>query len=69
MRAAHRILNGESDTPTVEISWGKYGTYQLTLAADGESMSGSVKGQPSSWRKATRLRSLGTVDEVHVNDH
>ena len=53
----------------MEINWGKYGTYQLTLAADGESMSGSVKGQPSSWRKATRLRSLGTVDEVHVNDH
>ena len=57
-KASWRIVNSDSETPTVYIDWGKYGEYELTVAADGESMVGSVKGQPDAWRKATRLRSL-----------
>lgn len=68
-RSARRILNDETDTPKVEINWGKFGTYELTIAADGESMDGSAKGQPENWRKAKRLRSLGQVAEAHVHDH
>jgi len=64
-----KILNDETDTPKVEINWGKFGTYELTIAADGESMDGSAKGQPENWRKAKRLRSLGQVAEAHVHDH
>ena len=63
------MLDEESPTPTVEIIWGKFGTYQLVIAEHGESMSGSAKGQPENWRKAERLRDLGVVAEAHVHDH
>ena len=48
----------ETDTPTVYIDWGQYGEYELKMAEDGESMTGSAKGQPDNWRKASRLRGL-----------
>merc|ERR1719502_1278440 len=63
------MLNDESPTPTVHIAWGKYGEYELVIAADGKTMAGSAKGQPDNWRKATRIKSLGAVEEAHVHDH
>ena len=64
-----RFENEESATPTVYINWGKYGEYTLVVAADGMSMAGSAKDQPDNWRKATRTRTLGEVEEAHVHDH
>ena len=40
---------------TVYINWGKYGEYELELDPSGDYMSGSVKGKPDDWRKATRF--------------
>lgn len=57
-KAYWRIEGVESDTPIIYINWGKYGEYELTMAADGESMAGSAKGKPEKWRKATRIRGL-----------
>merc|ERR1719502_1976289 len=45
-----RLDNAECATPTVYINWGKYGEYELVLAADGETMAGSAKGKPENWR-------------------
>lgn len=64
-----RLDNADSATPSLYINWGKYGEYDLIIAADGESMTGSAKGQPDNWRKMTRLRTLGNVEEAHVHDH
>ena len=64
-----RLDHADSPTPTVFINWGKYGEYVLTIAEDGQTMSGSAKGQPDNWRKATRTRTLGEVEEAHVHDH
>jgi len=64
-----RLENAENPTPTVYVNWGKYGEYELVMAADGETMAGSAKGQPDNWRKAQRLRPLGDVEEAHVHDH
>ena len=64
-----KISNGESPSPTIDIDWGKFGKYTLTIAADGESMSGSATGQPDNWRKAQRKSALGVVAEAHVHDH
>ena len=50
-------------------SSGAKSEYGLTIAADGTSMAGSAKGQPDNWRKATRLKALGDVEEAHVHDH
>ena len=63
------LPNGESASPTVNIDWGKFGQYELVIAADGLTMSGSAKGKPENWRKAIRLKALGDVAEAHVHDH
>ena len=57
-KAFWRIEDVESDTPTVYINWGKYGEYELKMAPDGESMTGSAKGELAAWRKAVRLRGI-----------
>ena len=71
MRRGTRRLYGKGDsaTPTLYVNWGKYGEYELVIDADGESMSGSAKGQPDNWRKATRIGELGHTAEAHVHDH
>ena len=56
-----------SDDAAVYINWGKYGEYELKMAADGESMTGSAKGRPENWRKAERLRSLGDASNPFKN--
>ena len=72
---SHWTLSGSEDptpiaTPTVHISWGKYGEYELVLSADGQTMTGSAKGSPNNWRKAKRTRALDQgVAEAHVHDH
>lgn len=64
-----RLDNGETPTPLLYINWGKYGEYDLTLAADGQSMAGSAKGAPDNWRKGNRLGSTLGRQEVHEHDH
>jgi len=64
-----RLENDESPTPTLNINWGKFGEYELVLAADGQTMAGSAKGQPDNWRRATRIKALADVEEAHVHDH
>ena len=60
-RAFWRIEDVESRTPTVHINWDRFGEYELKMAPDGESMTGSAKGHPQEWRKAERL---GPLDET-----
>lgn len=64
-----RLDNDASPTPLLYINWGKYGEYELTIAADGESMEGSAKGQPTNWRRAKRIQALGDAAAVHEHDH
>ena len=43
-----------------------------TMAEDGETVSGSAKGQPTNWRKAKRLKALeeaAAAQVVHEHDH
>eukprot|EP00994_Dinema_validum_P004021 NODE_2047_length_779_cov_107.391781_g1636_i0.p1 GENE.NODE_2047_length_779_cov_107.391781_g1636_i0~~NODE_2047_length_779_cov_107.391781_g1636_i0.p1 ORF type:complete len:226 (-),score=51.28 NODE_2047_length_779_cov_107.391781_g1636_i0:43-720(-) len=42
----------------IEINWGKFGTYEMTLDAEAKTMSGHLKGNPSDWRKAKLLKAL-----------
>ena len=65
-----RLDNADSATPTLYINWGKFGEYELEVAADGASASGSVKGRPADWRKMTLLGALGTNLKQYVeHDH
>ena len=54
----------------LHINWGKYGKYELALDEDGQNMAGSAEGDPSNWRKATRLRTIaGAYAECDHSDH
>lgn len=65
-----RLENAETATPTVYVNWGPYGEYELEIAADGSSASGSVKGRPEDWRKMKKLGSLGSNQKVFAeHDH
>ena len=37
----------------------------MELDASGDSMSGSAKGQPDNWRKATRLKALSAEQGIY----
>ena len=54
------LEKAETPTPTLCINWGKFGEYELEIAADGKSASGSVKGKPDEWRKMTNKGALGS---------
>jgi len=62
---SHWRFLDESATPTVHISWGKYGEYEVKLAEDGATFEGALKGTPSSWRRGKRLGacSIASVQE------
>ena len=62
-KATWRLEESESETPTVYINWGRYGEYELKMAHDGESMTGSAKGNAVEWRSAVRLRSLSEMKQ------
>jgi len=65
-----RLDNAETATPTLYINWGKFGEYELEIAADGSSASGSVKGRPEDWRKMKNLGVLGSNLKVFAeHDH
>ena len=65
-----RLDNADSPTPTIYINWGKYGEYELEVAADGSSAVGSAKGQPDKWRKMTNLGVLGSdLKQYAEHDH
>ena len=61
-----RLQNAESATPTLFINWGKFGEYELVIAEDGSSASGSVKGRPEQWRKMKNLGALGADLKVYA---
>lgn len=52
----------------VSIDWGKFGQYELSVAPDGLTMQGSARGDPSAWRRATRIRSIAATSE-HESSH
>eukprot|EP01035_Chromulina_nebulosa_P020425 gene20425-26504_t len=66
---SHWHFNNENE---IEINWGKYGVYVLTIDGENKKLSGSAKGQPTNWRKASYIRSL-TAEEIsstgHGHDH
>ena len=65
-----RLDNADLPTPTIYINWGKYGEYELEVAADGLSAVGSAKGQPDKWRKMTNLGVLGSdLKQYAEHDH
>jgi len=59
----------DTATPTVHIDWGKFGNYDLVVAADGKSMDGHATGNPENWRKATFIRFLSEAVDVNCSDH
>ncbi|KAL3893630.1 MAG: hypothetical protein SGPRY_014097, partial [Prymnesium sp.] len=65
---SHWRIEDDSPTPTVFINFGKYGEYVVKLSEDGSSFEGSAKGDPSNWRKGTRLGACNTA-AVHEHDH
>jgi len=65
-----RLDDADTATPTLYINWGKFGEYELEIAADGASASGSVKGRPEDWRKMKNLGVLGANLKVYAeHDH
>lgn len=65
---SHWSMTGD----TVYINWGAYGEYELILDDAGDSMAGSVKGQPENWRKAVRkgpLEEAVAAKEVFTDFH
>ena len=47
------------------------GEYEMRLAENGTELTGHKKGQPSNWRRATRLRSLTSesLATLPAHDH
>jgi hypothetical protein len=56
---------------TLDIDWGKYGKYELVMDPASKTMTGFVKNNPSSWRKAKFLRPLGNeaLSSAPAHDH
>lgn len=59
------------DDGHLELDWGNYGKYEFMCDASTKSMSGSAKGEPTKWRKASFLRglSMDTLNSVPAHDH
>ena len=65
--------SAESTTPTVHISWGQFGEYQLELTADGQQMAGGAFHHANgldlaNWRRAKRIQTINKA-AVHQHDH
>lgn len=54
---------------TVDIDWGKYGKFEMTLDNATKTMTGFVKNNPSSWRKAKFIRPLGVESLASAPSH
>ena len=63
---AYWALDSHGSSNAIEIEWGKYGRYQLTVDAERKSMTGSAKGQPEDWRRASYARDLQPVHGLRV---
>ena len=59
------------DGSQIAINWDKYGEYDMTLDLPTMTMTGSKRGQPDNWRRATFLRTLGAegVTSIPAHDH
>jgi len=60
----------------VHVDWGRYGTYNMTISADGKSMEGCYVGYPDDWRKARFVRKHTEEEKkkhadmaAHAHDH
>lgn len=74
---AHAHWNA-TEANKVVVSWGKYGTYDMTVSADGKSMEGCYRGYPNEWRKAVFIREHSVEERAkfahdmahnHAHDH
>jgi len=62
---------------TIDVDWGKYGKYELVIDPSTKTMTGFVKNNNLSWRKAKFIRPLGidaltsapSHDHSHHHEH
>jgi len=53
----------------INVNWGQFGEYVLTLNPTTGELSGHKKDQPSNWRRATLIRVLGADSLASVPSH
>lgn len=68
---AHSHWSIDATGTRVTLDWGKYGTYDLVIDADAQSMEGHKAGQPANWRRVRFVRPLSTeaLGSVPSHDH
>ena len=59
------------DNNKISIDWSQYGKYDMILDPNTRIMNGCKRGQPSNWRRATFVRSLGEegITSLPAHDH
>ena len=66
---SHWRLGGAS-VDELTIDWATFGQYEMKMAPDGKTGSGSAKGNPADWRKMTFVGDLGVVEDIdHGHGH
>jgi hypothetical protein len=53
----------------IEIDWGKYGQYVLTVDPATKTMVGSTKGNAADWRRCAYVRDLAAKPGGSEHDH
>ena len=65
----HSHWSFSEDGQKVLIDFGKYGEFEMLVDASNKTMEGFKKEQPTNWRRATFIRSLGVDSLSTVPDH
>ena len=60
---------GGAEGNELTISWGKYGTYEILVDGAANAGAGNLQGQPTNWRKMTKVRDLGVTNNSDVPNH
>ena len=60
-------LNSEANT--VAIEWGKYGSYDFTIDVEKKVLTGSLRGNPASWRRLEYAEPLNAFIKHEHCDH
>ena len=66
---SHYSLDSHGTGNTIEIDWGKYGTYVLAIDPDTKTATGSTKGNPQDWRRMSWVRDLQPKAGPGEHDH